>query len=232
MGLTPVSTINGLWSMTGLVDAWLTALIAVAGTLAGSVVGVRGALAISRQERRDALRAEIRRAFAAYLGALYPVVAELRDMPAMPSPRLLDVWTDRLRGEAATWVLTRKRLRRALGDRPRELMDRLALAAAQLQVLPLPPEMRSAFDAANEYAERLAKRRSPAIKAEWPAVYGRLMAAAEALAPTDDQRSLRQHLKAIGRTWRTPAAGSDEALDGTTSARASSSHPDRVGAGS
>jgi hypothetical protein len=61
---------------------WIPAAIGVAGTLGGTALGYRGALSISRRDRKAALRAQVRSALAVYLGAAYESVAELCDVPA------------------------------------------------------------------------------------------------------------------------------------------------------
>jgi hypothetical protein len=124
----------------------------------------------------------MRDAFGVYLGAVYPAVAGLRELPDVHDPPALDGVVNRLRGEAATVVATRKRERNVFGDSgPRELGHRVAIATAGLQVLPLPDEVRATLDQANDYLERLSERRTVAIKAEWPDIHQRLMAAAELL---------------------------------------------------
>src|SRR5687767_6791806 len=110
-----------------------TAIAAVAG-LAGVGLGYLGSAKVSRREREAAGRDELRRAFARYLGALYAVVAELRAAPATQPGKLADL-VDRVRGEAWTYVSTRRRLLATLGPRPLMLSDRLADAVAHLQVL-------------------------------------------------------------------------------------------------
>jgi hypothetical protein len=55
------------------------------------------------------------------------------------------------------------------------------VAVADLQVPPLPTEVRKAVDAANEYLERLCQKRTPETNAEWGDVHKRLVAAAELL---------------------------------------------------
>jgi hypothetical protein len=163
-------------------DSAVGAAIGVAGTLVGTGLGFTGAFFIARCERRHALRRERRQAFATYLAALYPAVAELRELPpvrkAAPGATLLD----RVRGEEATFVATRRRERAVFGDRPRELADRVAIALASLQVMALPADVRTACEAAAEYIERLAAQRSPEINAEWSTIYEQLHAAARLLS--------------------------------------------------
>ena len=160
---------------------WVTSLIVVGGTLAGTGLGYRGALAINRRDHASALRDRMRSAFAEYLGSLYVSVAELRDVPANKPPTWLDRAVDKMRGEQATWIARRRAEYRLAGDRYRELPAQLGAATAQLQVLPLPPDVRAAVDAANNYIERLSQDRSPQRKAEWSEVHARLMDAAQTL---------------------------------------------------
>jgi hypothetical protein len=164
------------------VQAWLTAAIGVAGTLGGTGLGYRGALAIHRRDRTSALQDRIRSALAEYLGALYASVGELRDLPpSKPLNRLYQAINE-LRGEQATWLARRRAEYRLTGDRYRDVAARQVAAAAQLQVLPIPPDLRAAVDAANNYVERLAENRSPELIAEWPGIHARLMDAAKSLS--------------------------------------------------
>ena len=160
---------------------WVTSLIVVGGTLAGTGLGYRGALAINRRDHASALRDRMSSALAEYLGILYASVAELRDLPANKPPNWLDQAINKIRGEHATWLVHRHAEYRLAGNRYRELPARLGAAIAQLQVLPLPPDVRAAVDAANNYIERLSQDRSPELKAEWSDVYARLMDAAQML---------------------------------------------------
>jgi hypothetical protein len=57
----------------------------------------------------------------------------------------------------------------------------LAAAAAELQVRPIPDELRAAFDRANNYIERLGEQRTPELLAEWSSVHDDLMAGRRAL---------------------------------------------------
>lgn len=162
-------------------DTWVSEAIAVGGTLAGAVVGVCGSLVISNRQRANSINDGMRDAFGVYLGALYPAVAELRDMPDAGRPSAVARLQDRIRGETATFVVTRRGERATFGDRPRELAHRVAAAIADLQVLPLPADVRVAVDAANDYLERLGEHRNPKIKAEWADIHRQLAAAASVL---------------------------------------------------
>jgi hypothetical protein len=163
------------------VQDWITSLIVVGGTLAGTGLGYRGALAINRRDQASALRDRMRSALAEYLGILYASVAELRDVPANKPPNWLDQAINKMRSEQATWLAHRRAEYRLAGDRYREVPARLGTAIAQLQVLPLPPDVRAAVDGANNYVERLSEDRSPERKAEWSEVHAQLMAATRTL---------------------------------------------------
>lgn len=123
----------------------------------------------------------MRDAFGVYLGALYPAVAELRELPDVGSPSAVARLQDRIRGETATFIVSRRGERATFGDRPRELAQGVALAIAGLQVLPLPVEVRAAVDAANGYLERLSEHRNTEIKAEWAKIHSQLADAASVL---------------------------------------------------
>lgn len=123
----------------------------------------------------------MRHAFASYLGALYPAVAELRELPpARRSPANATI-LDRVRGNESTFLAARRRERAVFGDRPRQVADRVASALASLQVMALPSEVRAACEAAAAYIERLAGQRSSEVSAEWPAIYEQLQAAGRLL---------------------------------------------------
>lgn len=155
--------------------------VAVAGTLAGAALGVAGAARISRAARREALNDRMRDAFGIYLGALYPAVADLRELPDVEGLPVLDQAVNRLRGEKATFIASRRRERQIFGDGMRNRAHGVGVALAGLQVLPLPMPVRSAVDVANDYLERLGERRTEDLKAEWTEVHKKLMAAAELL---------------------------------------------------
>ncbi|MGZ4248871.1 MAG: hypothetical protein ACXVUE_11270 [Solirubrobacteraceae bacterium] len=138
--------------------------MAVAGTLASAVVGVAGAARISRQARREALNDRMRDAFGVYLGALYPAVADLRELPDVDGLPMLDQAINRLRGDKATFVASRRRERQIFGDGMRDRAHGVGVAVAGLQVLPLPPPVRDAVDVANDYLERLGERRTDDLK--------------------------------------------------------------------
>jgi hypothetical protein len=155
--------------------------IAVAGTLAGASIGVCGALLVSRRERHHALRTRMRDAYGVYLGAVYPAVSTLRELPDVNGlPNSAKV-INQLRGERATYVTTRERERQIFGDSLRLEQRAVAIAVADLQVLPLPLQARAAVDRSLDYLERLAERRTPEIKAEWSEVHADLAAAAALL---------------------------------------------------
>lgn len=150
-------------------------LIGVGGTLLGAVVGARGALAVSREDRLHAQREDVRRALAGYLGALYPSVAELRELPPARPESKLESGLKRLERDDVRWVRQRRREHLLYGDRHRELAAKLAAAAAELQVRPMPDALRAAFDRANDYVERLGEQRTPELLNEWASVYADLM---------------------------------------------------------
>jgi hypothetical protein len=160
-------------------DAALAALI---GAFGGAGVGFIGSAKISADQRREARRVEKVQAFSSYLGALYPAVAELRELPADSGSwrTLASDAIDRLQGEAATYMRNRKILA-SLGNQHIWRMDRLSAAVARVQVLDMPPELIGVFNEANDYVARLGEERTDDVKAEWPDLYKRLHAAASLL---------------------------------------------------
>jgi hypothetical protein len=63
-------------------------------------------------------------------------------------------------------------------------MDRMAAAAAHVQVLEMPADLVAVFDEANDYVASLGEERTDELKAEWPAIHKRLHAAASLLDAT------------------------------------------------
>ena len=173
----------------------ITAAASVGGTLLGAVVGLRGARSIGREERTEAAHGETVRAFAEYVSALVPIVAELRELPAVPSSSPLESVVNQLRGEAATYFATRRREQELFGGRNREQAARLAAAAVDLRLRPLPQGVRDAIDRANNYVERLGQDRSDEMIAAWPAIHSDLMDAGAELRDSQP-RSARV------RRWR------------------------------
>lgn len=123
----------------------------------------------------------MRDSFGVFLGAIYPAVAELRELPDVNGLPAVDKAYNKIRGERATYVAGRRRERQIFGDGLRDRSHRVAIAVADLQVLPLPQQARDAVDASLNYLERLSERRTAALKAEWSTVHADLARAAELL---------------------------------------------------
>ncbi|MGE5282562.1 MAG: hypothetical protein ACM3N0_09645 [Chloroflexota bacterium] len=157
------------------------AIAGLVGAFGGSGIGLAGSLKISAVQRSEAARVERRRAFAGFLGALYPAVTELREMPPNREPNLLERASDVLSTEQASWVRTRRALV-AMGPHVFGRMDRLAGAMAHLQVLDMPEELMIAVEEANDYVVRLGEDRTPERLDEWSTIHGRLHAAKASLA--------------------------------------------------
>jgi hypothetical protein len=172
----------------------ITAVSTAGGTALGAVIGLRGARAIGREERAEAARAETLRAFTEYVGALVPVVSELRELPPAPAPSPLADLVDQFRGEAATYLATRRREQQLFGGRNREQAARLASAAIDLRLRPLPQGVRDAINVANNYVEQLGEQRSDELIAEWKGIHSRLMAAGAELRalPADGHRAISE----------------------------------------
>jgi hypothetical protein len=164
------------------VESTFALIVSPAAGLLGVGLGYFGSRHISKGEREAAGRAEVRRALAAYLGAIYPLVAELRAMPEVSCGRLADA-VDRISGEAASYVRSRRQLTK-LGSRPFELMDRFVAAAAILRFLELlPAPLQVAISNANGYVEQLNETRSDELKDCWPEIWRELQSATR-LLPT------------------------------------------------
>jgi len=123
----------------------------------------------------------MRDAFGVFLGAMYQAVADLRELPDINELPIAAKAYNKLRGEPATFVANRRREREVFGDVLRDRAHRVAVAFAELQLLPLPSDAREAVDTSMEYLERLSQRRTPELKAEWSVIHAELAAAAELL---------------------------------------------------
>jgi hypothetical protein len=156
------------------------AAAALLGAFGGSLIGLVGAVAIDRAQRGRSVTAERQRAFAGFLGSLYPVVAELRDMPPNRAGGLFDRIDSLLSTRQSSWARTRRGLA-AVSPQLFPRIDRLLAMVATLQVIDLPKEVRCAVDEASEYVERLGEERSPDLVAAWPDIHERLQNAAALL---------------------------------------------------
>jgi hypothetical protein len=158
-------------------DSLMSAAVAgLIGAFGGALVGLGGAWWLDRAQRIRSDARERRRAYAAFLGALYPAVAELREMPPNRNGGLYERLDSLLTTEQAAWVKTRRGLA-ATSPQLFSRVDRLLAAIALLQVLDLPDEVTSAVDDAVEYVERLGEDRTPGRVAEWPPLHERLQRA-------------------------------------------------------
>jgi hypothetical protein len=97
-------------------------------------------------------------------------------MPKNKEPDPLTKAFDRLKGEQATWVQTRKGV---VATSPHMFghMDRLSAALARVQLLDMPAAVMEAVENANEYAIEVGEERTPALIERWPAVHRELVAA-------------------------------------------------------
>jgi len=104
-------------------------------------------------------------------------------------PNTLERFQDTLTDEQAAWIRTRKEMTDATPHLFGRI-DRLSLAAAEVEVLDMPSEVLRAVEAANSYVERLGEERTDELKAEWSSIYERLHTAKPLL------------MTAGGRWWR------------------------------
>lgn len=123
----------------------------------------------SRRDRREAL--------SAYIGALYPAVGELREMPPNKELDLVNKAIDKLSEEQATWVRTRRALLK-ISPHLFGRIDRLSLAFARVQVVGMPPAVMDTIEAAMDYVEDLSEDRSPELIGRWPSLHTELLEAA------------------------------------------------------
>ncbi|HKZ15050.1 MAG TPA: hypothetical protein VJL81_14520 [Solirubrobacterales bacterium] len=152
-------------------DAGTAALI---GAFGGAIIGFLGAIKVAADQRVEARRIEKRHALAVYLGALTPVVGELKEMPPNKEPNFLTKAIDQASGEQATWVRTRKGLV-AMSPHIFGRMDRLSSAMAQVQLLEIHPGVMDAVEAANDYAAKLGEERSEELIQRWPSIHAELL---------------------------------------------------------
>lgn len=150
------------------------------GAFGGAGLGFAGALKINSDQRKEAQRSERRRAFGVYLGALYPVITELREMPPNSEPDALTRLIDHLQGEQAAWVRTR---RGVMATFPHAFgrMDRLSGAMAVVQTLAMPAAVLEIVEKANDYAAELGEERTEELVEKWPEIQKQLLAAAKLL---------------------------------------------------
>ena len=92
-----------------------------------------------RAERRSASAARLEAAMREYLAALDALAYEVSDTPVPPKQnqldRILDLAAERTGFDIVVHILVRILLRIAYGRRHNELVDRLALASAQLRLI-------------------------------------------------------------------------------------------------
>lgn len=139
-----------------------------------------------RQERA-ALARDVRAGIGDYLGALMISVAELTRAPenapdvdigrwvAESAPDPVRRWFD-----AQRWIKTEKRTRTVLGPRPYANVERVVLAYAHMQILPLPDPLAGPLLKSLNYVEELAETRTREVKDRWPEVREALLAAVRA----------------------------------------------------
>lgn len=160
-------------------DAGVAALV---GAFGGAGIGFLGAIKVAADQRGETRLTERRHALATYLGALTPVVAELKEMPPNREPDLVSKAIEQISGEQATWVRTRKGLV-AMSPHMFGRMDRLSLAMAHLQLLDMPDPVMKAVEAANDYAAELGEERSKGLIERWPSIHADLIAAFKLIDP-------------------------------------------------
>jgi hypothetical protein len=150
------------------------------GAFGGAGIGFLGAIKVAADQRDDARQIERRQALTGYLGALYPVVGELREMPPNKDPDLLTKAIDQLSGEQAAWVRTRKGMI-AMSPHSFGRMDRLSSAMAQVQLLDMPSEVMEAVESASDYVRELGEERSEELVGRWPSIREALLSASRRL---------------------------------------------------
>lgn len=148
--------------------------------LGGAAVGFAGALKVSSAQRQAEFRRDQREALSAYIGALYPAVGELRELPPNKELDLVNKAIDKLSGEQATWVRTRRALLK-ISPHLFGRIDRLSLALARVQVLGMPPEVMVTVKTATDYVNELSNDRSPEVIDRWPSLHTELLEAARTL---------------------------------------------------
>lgn len=174
-------------------DAGTAALI---GAFGGAGIGFLGSIRVAAGQRVEARHVARRHALATFVGALTPVVSELKEMPPNKEPSLFAKAFDQVSDEQATWVRNRERLV-AMSPHMFGRQDRLALAMAQVQLLEMPSGIMDAVEAANDYVVELGDERSEEVIARWPSIHAKLLEASKLLDL--EPSSLRQRLLPLNR---------------------------------
>jgi hypothetical protein len=192
------------------VSWWHTGLIALgSAALGGGLTGAAAWMVFIRQERA-ALARDVRIAIGNYFGALVLSVAELRRAPENPPDtdlmrRITESAPDAVKKwfAAQRWINTEKGMRQVLGPQPYANIERVVLAYAHLQILPLPPAVGDALTESLDYVEQLAASRSAEVKERWPQVRDALLAALREYVVDPDE---------LARALRQPVASSTEGV--------------------
>lgn len=101
-------------------------------------------------------------------------------MPPNGEPDALTRLIDRVQGEQAAWVRTR---RGVVATFPHAFgrMDRLSGAMAVVQTLEMPATVLEIVETANDYAAELGEERTEELVEKWPEIQKQLVAAAKLL---------------------------------------------------
>jgi hypothetical protein len=163
---------------------WQTVLVAFGSAAVGGVLTGAASWMVVRQQERSTLTREVRMALGVYFGALVLAVHELSRMPEDAPDldvvaRLVKSAPDPVRRwfEANDFVRTERGLRATFGDVPFRHMERIVIAYAPLQILPLPSALEQALDDSLTYVGELGSNRSSAVKERWPDVRDALLKA-------------------------------------------------------
>lgn len=148
------------------------------GTLAavtlGALLGFVGSYLVSRGERAEANRGELRRLLGIYQADVAVAVAKLKELPPAGEPNPLYKAVDSIRGPRLTWASTQRELLRTLGPNWHAPIERVVRTAAQLRLFDISVGLQTAMDAVDDYIIRLGDSREHSVIEEWSKVHSEL----------------------------------------------------------
>jgi len=175
------------------VTVWLTVLIAAMSTLAAGTIGAVAALHAAERSRQEARRSDTLAALAEYFAAASTVVGELSRLPAVPRTTLVNKLAERALvpwygGRAGAELETLRRVRKYVGDRPSETIERLLYAAARVRVVLADARFDALAERIFEYVVELGEDRTPEKLEKWRPLREELLAFIAQLRGELDER--------------------------------------------
>jgi len=157
------------------------ALITVGGSLLTGLLVAWATFRVARAERGEQRRRDLENAMTEFLSAITKAVSFLREMPhldehhptvalAHMSAKISDFLIP-----GRTWVNSRRRMRRVLGEQPLLPAERVVDAAARLQVLDPSPRLAAAVETSLDYLIALGNDRSTEQLEKWSSIHKQLL---------------------------------------------------------